>query len=43
MLMQPETFTGMAEHQCETFLKEVVEPVLKECEEEPSVAAEITV
>lgn len=43
MLMQPETFTGMAEHQCEMFLTEVVAPVLEQCKEEPSVAADINV
>ena len=43
MLMQPETFTGMAAHQCEKFLKEIVAPVLEQSKDEPSVTADINV
>ena len=43
MLMQPETFTGMAAHQCDKFLKEIVAPVLEQSKDEPSVTADINV
>lgn len=43
MLMNPEKFTGMAEHQCEKFLAETVEPLLAKYKDHASVTAEINV
>lgn len=42
-LTDPSTFTGMAEHQCEKFLKEQVRPVLEKYGDSLGVSAEINV
>lgn len=42
-LLNPEKFTGMAEHQCDTFLREVVEPVLEKYKDQQKVVVEINV
>ena len=42
-LLDPVKFTGMAEHQCEKFIKEIVKPILKENEQRVSVTAQINV
>ena len=42
-LIDPSTFTGMAEHQCEKFLNEHVKPVLEKYKEYIGVKAEINV
>lgn len=42
-LTDPSTFTGMAEHQCEKFLKEQVRPVLEKYGDCLGVSAEINV
>ena len=42
-LTDPATFTGMAERQCETFLRDTVKPVLKKYDSSLGVRAEINV
>ena len=42
-LTDPATFTGMAERQCETFLRDTVKPVLKKYNSSLGVKAEINV
>ena len=42
-LTDPATFTGMAERQCETFLRDTVKPVLKKYDSSLGVKAEINV
>ena len=42
-LTDPVTFTGMAERQCETFLRDTVKPVLKKYDSSLGVRAEINV
>ena len=42
-LTDPATFTGMAERQCETFLRGTVKPVLKKYDSSLGVKAEINV
>ena len=42
-LLDPIKFTGMAEHQCEKFVTEVVRPVLENNKERTNVAAQINV
>ena len=43
LLTDPATFTGMAERQCETFLRDTVKPVLKKYDSSLGVKAEINV
>ena len=42
-LTDPATFTGMAERQCETFLRDTVKPVLKKYDSSLGIKAEINV
>ena len=42
-LTDPATFTGMAEHQCEKFLRESVDPVLEKYRELVGFQAEVKV
>ena len=42
-LTDPATFTGMAERQCETFLRGTVKPVLKKYDSSLGIKAEINV
>ena len=42
-LTDPATFTGMAERQCETFLRSTVKPVLKKYDSSLGIKAEINV
>lgn len=43
LLLEPEKFTGMAEHQCETFVTETVRPILKKNVQRTNVEAQINV
>ena len=43
MLLNPVKFTGMAEYQCETYVKEIVKPLLEGNKQRENVTAEIYV
>lgn len=43
MLLDPVKFTGMAEHQCEKFITEIVKPVLESNKQRVNVVAQINV
>ena len=43
LLLEPAKFTGMAEHQCETFVTETVRPILKKNAQRTNVEAQINV
>lgn len=43
MLLNPVKFTGMAEHQCEKFITEIVKPVLESNKQRVNVSAQINV
>ena len=42
-LLEPSKFTGMAEYQCEKFIRETVNPVLESNKQRVNVAAQINV
>lgn len=43
LLLEPAKFTGMAEHQCETFVTKTVRPILKKNAQRTNVEAQINV